>query len=57
MKAVEQIEVEEKKPKEAIELLSRVERYLLLHQYLTAGSDRVGFADVFLLSMLRRGDL
>ena len=45
------------KPKEVLDLLAKIDRYLLLRQYLCPYAERVGFAEVLLLSMMRRGEL
>ena len=54
---MQQTEIDQKMPEEVQELLTKVDRYLMLHQFMTADTDKAGFIDVFLVSMLRRGDL
>ena len=56
-KVMQQTEIDQKMPEEVQELLTKVDRYLMLHQFMTANTDKAGFIDVFLVSMLRRGDL
>ena len=56
-KPIDQAEIEQQKPKEVQELLTKVNQYLMLHQFMTPNSDRAGFIDIFLVSMLRRGEL
>ena len=38
-------------------MLAKIDRYLLLRQYLCPYAERLGFAEVFLIGMIRRGEL
>ena len=37
--------------------MARVDKYLLLRQYLVPNTDKAGLVDLFLVSMFRRGEL
>ena len=50
-------EVMEQYPTEATALLARVDKHLLFRQYMEPHAAKPGFLDLFLFSMLRRGDL
>ena len=50
-------EIVDQYPPEAIALLAKIDKYLLLRQYLEPNAVKAGFLDLFLFSMLRRGDM